>query len=204
MSTVSPETEIDRLIAAHGGVLARDKRHNVWKFPNGGQWVQAKTPSDSRAWANALSDLRKVLGIADPERGKPGERRTVRKQPPVRAKKIEPAGPLNSALADQLLASGAVERKLREEIERLTGVVTAERCAAAALAKCYSEIVVEMKRERDACLPCRLRRWWRQWTGIGTRRVEDDHHGPLIGPCLNCGGRMQTVRPGKWQCEKCG
>ena len=54
--------EIQRLLKATGAVLLRNKRHAVYKLPNGKRFVLACSPSDHRGCKNALSDLRKLIG----------------------------------------------------------------------------------------------------------------------------------------------
>lgn len=55
--------ESERLAKEHGGVLARQRKHRVWKFPDGRIFVMPSTPSDRKAEANSMSDLRRFLGI---------------------------------------------------------------------------------------------------------------------------------------------
>ena len=71
---------VTSLIVQHGGVLRRKKKHEVWQFPNGRVFVRAATPSDHRADANNLSDLRKILGIT-PEPKMPGRPRPHKQRP---------------------------------------------------------------------------------------------------------------------------
>jgi hypothetical protein len=59
------EREIQQLIQEHGGVLSRTKKHNVYTFPGGKTFTMAQTPSDVRAAANQLSQLRHILGLVD-------------------------------------------------------------------------------------------------------------------------------------------
>lgn len=67
-------SEVQKILRDHGAVLVRQKKHQVWKFPDGKVYVQASTPSDQRAAANQLSKLRNMLGLHG-ERGIPGDRR---------------------------------------------------------------------------------------------------------------------------------
>lgn len=57
------QREIERLLKEHGATERKGGKHRVFKFPNGQVYVLARTPSDVRAGANALSDLRHSLGL---------------------------------------------------------------------------------------------------------------------------------------------
>ena len=52
--------ELFRLLGKHGRLL-RDKNHLVYALPDNSRFVLSKSPSDSRAYKNALSDLKKIL-----------------------------------------------------------------------------------------------------------------------------------------------
>lgn len=73
-----PKTTLESLIAEHGGTLVRQKKHKVYRFPNGTTFVVASTPECPLAYDNALSHLKRILGIYPPDRGAPGTRRNKR------------------------------------------------------------------------------------------------------------------------------
>ena len=52
-----------RLIAEHGGILVRQRKHHVYRFPSGKVFVVPNTPSDVRAWHSSLATLKRVLGM---------------------------------------------------------------------------------------------------------------------------------------------
>lgn len=54
-------TILDQLKRA-GAVLVRQKNHQIWRLPNGRNYVISQTPSDGRAVKNQLSVLRRLLG----------------------------------------------------------------------------------------------------------------------------------------------
>lgn len=58
---MSPEIQVQRLLKAHEFVLVRQDRHKVYRNPQSKIFVTAATPSDWRAWANSLSDLKRVI-----------------------------------------------------------------------------------------------------------------------------------------------
>ena len=57
------EREVLAVLNDAGAVLARQRKHVIFRFPNGGIWVLPSTPGDRRAWLNNLSDLRRRLGL---------------------------------------------------------------------------------------------------------------------------------------------
>ncbi len=66
---------LEQLIAEHRGVLVRSKKHRIYRFPNGVVFTVASTPRCPRAYANAITELKRLLGLNDPDRGQPGNRR---------------------------------------------------------------------------------------------------------------------------------
>ena len=111
----------DRLTAALelvGAQLKRDKKHRVYELPNGRTFVLPSTPSDVRAEANALSDLRAVSGVdvlAKPRKA-PADVRAERRNRPGRAGEL-PWKASMSPLAEALRSTGIVEQQLRTELD---------------------------------------------------------------------------------------
>lgn len=62
----SDQEAVISLLKSRGGTLVRSKRHNVWRLPNGQTFAFPQTGSDHRGWKNALSDVRRRLGIISP------------------------------------------------------------------------------------------------------------------------------------------
>ena len=83
MSEAAAKTQVAALLKQHRATLVRTKRHNVWKFPDGKMFTTAQTPSDIHAEDNQLRDLKRLLGLNPPDRGKPGTRRVRRYKPGV-------------------------------------------------------------------------------------------------------------------------
>jgi hypothetical protein len=147
---MDPRDEATELLIEAGATVARQKKHEVWKLPDGRIWTRSKTPSDSHSDQNNLSDLKKMLGIRDGGRSNPDR---VKKKPAHggagKAREWPSVG--SNPLADQLRMSGAVEQKLREEMEMVKDrIVTIE-----------AELLHE-RAERQACWCCRLRAWWKK------------------------------------------
>ena len=80
--------ELEALLRASGAKLKRKSNHVVWELPDGRKFTHALTPSDVRAWPNALATLRKMLGIrrevakSSRRRSKPGAPKPVWKPTP--------------------------------------------------------------------------------------------------------------------------
>ena len=67
--------DVEALIKEHGGVLVRQKKHQVWKFPDGRIFTMASTPGDCvHAERNNMTDLRNFLGIAREIKKNPNRR----------------------------------------------------------------------------------------------------------------------------------
>jgi hypothetical protein len=78
---MSAETEIATLLRDHHAVLIRQARHNIYRLPNGQNFVCAQTPSDRRAALNSLRDLRRLLGLSRVAEAKPSKQ--ARRSPPA-------------------------------------------------------------------------------------------------------------------------
>lgn len=55
-------TRLERALAEAGARLVRDRKHLVYRLPNGRIYVTSKTPGDHRGEENALRELRKLTG----------------------------------------------------------------------------------------------------------------------------------------------
>jgi len=67
--------DVEALIKAHGGVLKRQRKHQVWRFPDGRTLTLSVSPSDFRAERGMLTDLRKLVGIERESRKNPQRKR---------------------------------------------------------------------------------------------------------------------------------
>jgi hypothetical protein len=77
---MNAEQQIAMLLAAHNFVLDRSHKHRVYRDPAGQIFVMARTPSDRRAFDNALGNLRRLLGIRPEVSRSQDRRRTNRRQ----------------------------------------------------------------------------------------------------------------------------
>jgi hypothetical protein len=118
---MSPQDEVAQLLREHGATLKREGKHRVWIFPNGKTFTQSKTPSDHRGVLNALADLKALLGLQAPDRGRPGERRHKKyKSAPVQ--EIRRRGP-SVELEHNLRLAGLKPATLGEQISALLNEV---------------------------------------------------------------------------------
>jgi hypothetical protein len=101
MPDLHERRDIEALIKAHGGVLERQRKHHVWRFPDGRTFSMPGTPSDFRAGKNKLAALRKFLGLERDTRKNP-ERRV--KPGVIRKSDFEPSGVRLRDLKSQLAA----------------------------------------------------------------------------------------------------
>lgn len=56
------------LLKSHKAKLLRKKKHYVWRLSDGRKWVTPNTASDTAAWQNNYTDLRKALGYKAQEK----------------------------------------------------------------------------------------------------------------------------------------
>lgn len=118
---MNPADEVARLLKEHSAVLKRKHKHFVWHIPGKGIFTQAKTSGDHMVAYAELKDLRHILGLVAVNDTSVSTKRKNEYRPKHQkqdAVAFKPT-PFNSALADQLLMSGAAEAVLREEVESL-------------------------------------------------------------------------------------
>lgn len=54
--------QIESLLHENHAELVRSKKHRVYRFPDGRNWVVAGSPRSDSSWKTNLHDLRKFLG----------------------------------------------------------------------------------------------------------------------------------------------
>lgn len=72
------EKQVREILKQHEAVIDRQRKHEVWRFPNNAIFVVPSTLSDVRGWKNALMNLQRLLGLFG-ERGAEGARREKRR-----------------------------------------------------------------------------------------------------------------------------
>jgi hypothetical protein len=153
---MNPDVEVERLLAEHGAVLARGRKHQVWRLPNGQMFTRASTPGDVRAGWNQLADLRRALGLEIEGRGVPGERREKKvRRARAAAAGIDGVGG-SRTLADQLRVSGVVEAGLTGEMAKLEARI-----------KELEARIKELEARECGCWWCRVRQWAARRVGGG-------------------------------------
>ncbi len=104
----SPDGEIKRLLDEHGFKLQRQSKHAVWRNPEGKVWVCSVSPSDHRTYANALGDLRRMVG---------GRER--KPQPKPREEKVRHRRKRPAPASGLSLEPTASKPTMREQLEAL-------------------------------------------------------------------------------------
>lgn len=132
--------KVDELLKESGAVLIRRKKHEIWRLPNGKNFVRSKTPSSRNTDKNSFSDLRNLLGV-DEERGKEGERRS-KKTGGGRAETFNYTRNINTALADKLSSNGILEEVLKKKIQVLEN---------------QNKLLIE--EVENPCIFCRIKNW---------------------------------------------
>ena len=153
---MNPEAEVSRLIKQHGGVLVRTKRHKVWKFPDGRVFTTAATPSDYRAYANQLTDLKRTLGLTKSEATVGARREKNIKRGSRSSFVVTPSA--SSAMLEAMRKSALVEEVLYDRIAALTIELKNSRQANHRKKVQLRDLDTHIKK----CWGCRLRRWLRR------------------------------------------
>lgn len=105
--------EILSILSDVGAVVVRQRKHQVYRLPSGETFVVAATPSDGQhAYANALGDLKRRLGLYG-ERGVKGERREKkRREAPAALTMPTPLSGHKAALSNFREQLGALPRAI--------------------------------------------------------------------------------------------
>lgn len=61
VAAMNPQEQLMQLLREHNFDLVRQRKHKIYRNPNGLTFVTASTPSDRRAPQNALSTLKRIL-----------------------------------------------------------------------------------------------------------------------------------------------
>lgn len=115
-------TSIASALTKAGAVLARQRKHLVFRLANGKSVTMASTPSDYRAEQNVLRDIRSATG--EP-RSLPSIGTRVRMPPKPGRQKAPSVMPALSPMSAALLQSGLIEQQLRARITELEGALAA-------------------------------------------------------------------------------
>lgn len=189
---MNPEREVATLLEQSGAVLVRSKKHLIWRLPNGNTFTQASTPSDHMAAANQLSDLRHALGISDPERGAPGERREHKPGREATPPEIHSAGRVTGSFAEKLSAAGLVEDSLREDLRHRQALIdhlNQELERAQQRQKLMAGVIQRLTAER--CWWCRLKAYWRHRRAV--RATQDHNPTSAVNVHADSDGRRSTT-----------
>lgn len=138
-----------------GAVLKRDKKHLVYELPNGQNVTIAATPSDRRAEANAIRDVRHAAGVV------PQPKTSTRHEKKRKPGRREPQWTVTlSPMAAALRDAGIVEEQLRTEIEQL-------RRDKAAISKVLDDTLDDLLQATSEFGALRSSRWVRLGARLG-------------------------------------
>ncbi len=105
--------QIDRLLKRFGFVLERDTNHLVYRqVASGKTFTMAKTPSDFRAYPNALRDLKRIIGFK--REFKAGERREKKR------KQAKPEQNFTFSAIEHRVSKGTLGEQLLAVRDKLT------------------------------------------------------------------------------------
>lgn len=159
---MATKEQVDELLAECGAVLERDKKHEVWRLPNGQKFTRSKTPSDRRAELENLQDLKRALGLTKTV-ATVGERREKKATNGKAKEKVKYSrAPCGATIAQQL--SGVREQSLQAEVQRLETETRKQAAQTARLLEQYRQL----QDQAATCRLCRLRKWWHKHQDANT------------------------------------
>jgi hypothetical protein len=107
-ASVDPQHQLIELLHRNEFDLVRQRKHRVYRNPDGLVFVTASTPSDRRASQNALSTLKRILGRSIPQAQSLPVPAVAPTSPPMPAPAAEPmpaAGPVvETEFADSFMS----------------------------------------------------------------------------------------------------
>lgn len=105
------ERQLRELLDEHGAVLEQEHPHRKWRLPDGRSFTAPFSGSDVRGAKNALSDLRRFLGVSRESGGTPtagksekGKGTARRRAKAIPSRETYGAGNLRPSLKEQLQA----------------------------------------------------------------------------------------------------
>lgn len=115
---MSARDRVNKLLSQAGAVLLRKRKHEIWRLPNGQNFVRASTSSDQRAEHNNLSDLRHTLGAVK-STATQGERRPKRLKRGAAPAKTQYKRVETLSLAQSLRMAGLTDDALRDRMAEM-------------------------------------------------------------------------------------
>jgi hypothetical protein len=154
--------QVNQLLKDSGAELVRDHKHEVWRLPNGANFIRSKTPSDGNTGYADLTTLRRALGVENKGKGE-GERRVKRvkgrKALPTAGAERTPA--MRGGLAEQLEQSGIVAMAEVEKAKHWAGRWKRSACFHRSVVIRHAAEIERLRSELSkpcACLWCKVKK----------------------------------------------
>jgi hypothetical protein len=153
---MDPRSQATRILNSIGAVLVRKRKHEVWRLPDGKNWVRSSTPSDCHSDLNNLSQLKRTTGLEEQIHKNPDRQAKKPHGGDGKRPKFQPVG--QSPLADALRLTGYAEAVLQSKIEDLENQLVDARAS-----RDHAKERLQLnQQEMDHCWGCRLRHGLRQ------------------------------------------
>jgi len=110
--------EVFRLLKEHKANLIRQRRHRVYRLPDGRIFVTSLTQTNERGWRNCLARLRKLLGAVPANTGAAPNRRKLKASP------MKVGLPQPDPLTFQTLPTRSFREQLKIALATLHGTPT--------------------------------------------------------------------------------
>lgn len=107
--------DLDRIFRQHGFDLVRQKKHRVYKHPDGRTFVTSSTPSDWRTEKNVLGDFSNLTGLDKEELLRP----TKPKRQRTRLTPLDPDQPVLLSPPEPVPAAPVVVHYTKADLKRL-------------------------------------------------------------------------------------
>lgn len=108
---MNPETQIQALLRENAFDLVRQRKHKIYRNPEGLTFVISSTPSDRRGAHNALASLKKMLRSEPSEPEREGKAVTESFRLPRPQPQNQPPRPVDTAAAEEPLTTRISEEE---------------------------------------------------------------------------------------------
>lgn len=160
----NPRQKATSLLKTLGAILVRKRKHEIWRLPDGRNWVRASTPSDSHSDANNFAQLKNLVGVEEIRIKNPDRVEKKKHGGDGKRRQLQPVG--NSQLADALRLSGAAESVLRDRIRELESDLSMRENELRQMRESRDSqrrVARQLSAEVRICWGCRLRRLYKRF-----------------------------------------
>lgn len=153
---------VAQLLKQAGATFVRRSKHYIFQLPNGKKLTVAGTPSDRYAVNNQMKEIKQAGGLMEEKKRNPDRqekhgrtdafgRKVTREWMATNIDKVPGANPM----AAQLVASGILERALRDRVQFLEESVKIWE----KIARDRDEVIDDLRNRECPCWFCWLRRF---------------------------------------------